>query len=175
MKCPACSSELEAVTVENVTVDVCRTGCGGIWLDNQELKRIDEQHETAGQALVDLKLEPTIQVDCSLPRNCATCEDQPMLRHFMSSKKEVAIDECPRCGGIWLDNNELGQIRNQFDTEAERKQAFDKQFETAFRSDIKEMEQKSEEDLQRTRRFAHALRFICPSYYIPGKQAGGAF
>jgi hypothetical protein len=34
---------------------------------------------------------------------------------------------------------------------------------------------KSEAELARARKFAHALRFICPSTYLPGKQKGGAF
>jgi len=175
MKCPACSSPLEAITVDGVTVDVCRTGCGGIWFDNRELKMVDEKHETAGQRLVDLEIEPTIKVDYSQRRYCAKCENQIMLRHFMSEKREVAIDECPKCGSIFLDYGELGQIRNQFDTEAERKQAFDVYFESAFGSQVAEMKRQSEEELRRAQKFAHALRFICPSYYIPGKQQWGAF
>jgi len=29
--------------------------------------------------------------------------------------------------------------------------------------------------LERARKFAGMFRFICPSYYLPGKQAWGAF
>jgi hypothetical protein len=31
------------------------------------------------------------------------------------------------------------------------------------------------EDLRKARRIAHAFRFICPSYYIPGEQDWGRF
>ena len=34
---------------------------------------------------------------------------------------------------------------------------------------------KSEAELERARKIASALRFICPSTYLPGKQGGGAF
>jgi hypothetical protein len=34
---------------------------------------------------------------------------------------------------------------------------------------------KTMEDLRKARRIAHAFRFICPSYYIPGEQDWGAF
>ncbi|MHC4573105.1 MAG: zf-TFIIB domain-containing protein [Planctomycetota bacterium] len=30
MNCPACSNQLQQMTVGNVTVDVCKGGCGGI-------------------------------------------------------------------------------------------------------------------------------------------------
>ena len=33
----------------------------------------------------------------------------------------------------------------------------------------------SQAELAKAQRFAHAFRFICPSYYIPGKQDWGAF
>jgi len=175
MKCPACSNPLEKVTVEGITIDVCRTGCGGIWFDHLELKKVDEKHETAGQNIVDLKINPTVTVDCSQRRNCPRCKTPVMRRHFMSEKREVAVDECPACGGIWLDWGELGQIRNQFDTEAERKQAFEEQFNATFGKALEAMKEEDQEDLQRTHKVAGALRFICPSFYIPGKQSGGAF
>jgi len=34
---------------------------------------------------------------------------------------------------------------------------------------------KSEAELERAQHVAHAFRFITPSYYMPGKQEGGAF
>jgi len=33
----------------------------------------------------------------------------------------------------------------------------------------------SAEELAKAQSFAHAFRFICPSEYLPGKQAGAAF
>ncbi len=33
----------------------------------------------------------------------------------------------------------------------------------------------NEENLQKAQRIARMLRFICPSYYIPGEQSWGAF
>jgi Zn-finger nucleic acid-binding protein len=34
-----------------------------------------------------------------------------MLRRTYSSANPVHIDECPECGGVWLDTNELASIR----------------------------------------------------------------
>ena len=55
MKCPVCSNLLEAMTAGDVTVDVCKGGCGGIWFDNFELKKFDEPCESAGEALLDIE------------------------------------------------------------------------------------------------------------------------
>jgi Zn-finger nucleic acid-binding protein len=32
-------------------------------------------------------------------------------RHFFSAKRRVEVDQCPNCGGYWLDAGELNQIR----------------------------------------------------------------
>ena len=49
MKCPACEKELQQITIETITLDVCEGGCGGIWFDNFELEKVDEPHESAGE------------------------------------------------------------------------------------------------------------------------------
>ena len=175
MKCPACSNQLEPMTVEDLTVDVCRSGCGGIWFDNFELKRVDEKHESAGEALVRMERNPSVVVDHSQKRLCPKCDNQIMMRHFMSAKREVEVDECPACAGFWLDAGELGQVRNQFETEAERKGAANAYFSDVFGDELTKMRSESDEKNMRARNIAKMFRFICPSYYIPGDQDWGAF
>ena len=175
MKCPACKTELKEMEVSNITVDVCSDGCGGIWFDNFELQKVDEQHEAAGEQLLDIKPANKISIDFSKKRSCPKCNDIKMMKHFVSIKREVEIDECPGCAGIWLDYGELGSIRNQFKTEEERKKAAREYFSDLFNGKLDEMRSKSEVDLQRAKNFAKMFRFICPSYYIPSKQEGGAF
>ncbi len=47
-----------------------------------------------------------------------------MMRHFSSATRAVTIDECPTCGGIWLDRGELEQMRAEHRlTPAERVRA----------------------------------------------------
>ena len=43
MKCPACGNELSQMVAGEITVDVCKGGCGGIWFDHFELQKVDEQ------------------------------------------------------------------------------------------------------------------------------------
>ncbi len=175
MKCPACPNQLQQMTVGDVTVDVCKGGCGGIWFDNFELKKFDEPRESAGEALLDIERDKGFVVDLNKKRNCPKCSDIVMMRHFFSVKKQVTVDECPACAGIWLDAGELRQIRSMFNTEQERHQAADEYFNEVFGDELRAMQAESEASLQKARRIANTFRFICPSYYIPGKQAGGAF
>ena len=175
MKCPACSNELKQMKVADVTVDVCEGGCGGVWFDNFELKKFDEPHEADGEQLLNIKEAANVQVDPEKRLNCPKCGDIVMMRHFFSVKKKVMIDQCAQCGGIWLDAGELAEIRSLFNTEAERHQAAEEYFSDVFGKQLEAMAEKQEQRLARTRRVSNIFRFICPSYYIPGKQKGAAF
>ena len=168
MKCPACNNELQQMTVADVTVDVCKGGCGGIWFDNFELKKFDEPHESAGEALLNVELNPDVKIDHNKQLNCPKCDGITMMRHFFSVKKEVEIDECPNCAGIWLDAGELKHIRSLFETEEQCKQAAEECLSELFDNQLKT-------DIAKDQKVSNILRFVCPSYYIPGKQSWGAF
>jgi len=83
------------------------------------------------------------------------------------------VDESPNCGGHWLDPGELRTIRTEYASEEERERAA--YFSEVFGPELAAAHAQTEEDLARARRIAHAFRFICPSYYVPGKQDWGAF
>lgn len=175
MKCPACGNQLQEVTVSDVTVDVCKDGCGGIWFDNFELKKFDEPHESAGQELLDIERDETIVIDHTKRRNCPKCDDVVMMRHFFSVKMEVEVDECPNCGGFWLDAGELENIRNLFSSEDEKKAATEEYLSEVFKADLAVQQIEGESQAERISRITRIFRFICPSYYIPGKQDWGAY
>lgn len=175
MKCPVCENELQQMTVADVTVDVCKGGCGGIWFDNFELKKFDEPHESAGEALLDIEPNKAVVIDHNKKLKCPKCDDVVMMRHFFSVKHEVEVDECPGCGGVWLDAGELKHIRSLFETEQQRKQAAEKYFSELFDNQFAAMKAEGDAKVGKVRKFANMFRFICPSYYIPGKQDWGAF
>jgi len=175
MNCPACENELSPTTTGGVTVDVCRGGCGGIWFDNYELEKFDEPKESAGEALLDVERKEGLAVDVEKKRNCPKCRDVAMTQHFFSVKNRVAVDECPKCGGHWLDMGELAAIRKLFDTEKERNAAAQKYYDETFGGWFARERAKSAEELARARKVARTFRFICPSYYMPGDQKWGAF
>jgi len=175
MKCPACSNPLQEITIADVTVDVCKGGCRGIWFDNFELKKFDEPHESLGRSLLEIERDESIIIDRTKRLKCPKCDDVVMMRHFFSVKKEVAVDQCPGCGGYWLDYGELGKIRSLFNTEEERSKAAEQYFSEVFGDKLNAMRAESEGKLNRAQNIANIFRFICPSNYIPGKQDWGAF
>ena len=52
------------------------------------------------------------------------------MRRFTSVRREVAIDECAGCAGIWLDAGELEAIRAEADVRRRHRE----QVEAAFAS-----------------------------------------
>jgi hypothetical protein len=75
MECPVCDNELTRMTVGGVTVDACEGGCGGIWFDRYELMRVDEAAESAGEGLLEIGRDPSLQVDLSKRLNCPKCPE----------------------------------------------------------------------------------------------------
>jgi len=111
MKCPACDCQLTETRVGTVGVDLCQGGCGGIWFDAFELKKVDEQHEAAGELLVNIQRDPKRRVDLTRKRACPRCEGVKLKRHLFNPKSTVEVDHCPNCAGYWLDAGELQKIR----------------------------------------------------------------
>jgi hypothetical protein len=132
--CPACDHELSEMTAGKVTVDVCQGGCGGIWFDNFELKRVNNEFE--GEALLHVQRDDHRLVDYEQRRNCPRCRNIVMMRHYFSERRQVEIDTCPNCGGVWLDAGELGMIRNECASKPDREAAAKDYFHKVFNQDF---------------------------------------
>lgn len=124
MKCPACSAELEEIKLGDFALDVCRTGCGGVWFDRDELFKFDEQREFPTSEILKLAQEKAgIKVDHNKIKNCPVCSNEPLVRQFLDIKNEVEMDQCWSCGGVWLDVGEINTLRSQYKTEQDRAKA----------------------------------------------------
>ena len=119
MKCLRCDQDLKTLMNGNVEVDVCMDGCGGIWFDTAELKKMNEKHEVTPEFLKELGHARRNLVDKKERLTCPKCEAK-MLRHFHSTRKEVEIDQCSQCYGHWLDGGELQKVINQYSTQEDR-------------------------------------------------------
>jgi len=144
MNCPACGAQLIAFGVEGLVVDVCRDGCGGIWFDNFELNKVDEAHEKLGEALIALDFNPSATV-LRDKRPCPKCTGITMLQHKFNPDKAVIIDECPSCGGVWLDGGELADIRRPAPTTEDRKKAAQRFFTKLFLEDLARLKSRGRE------------------------------
>ncbi len=124
INCPACHNKMTKIYIPElkINIDICLDGCGGIYFDNREMNRFDENKEDISHILETIKDKKFIEVDETETRVCPICGHN-MVKHFSSDKHEIEIDECYSCGGIFLDNKELGKIRAEYETEEERDKA----------------------------------------------------
>jgi Zn-finger nucleic acid-binding protein len=111
LRCPRSSTHLTSLRIGGVDTDVCED-CGGVWLDRLELEKFDHAGSAFGDALVaHLRQFPPALMDHSVRLRCPHHAHAVMLRRAYSRDVRIEIDECPQCGGIWLDADELEQIR----------------------------------------------------------------
>ncbi len=175
MKCPACAHEMTETKVHDVAVDVCQGGCGGLWFDWLELKKVDEQHEAVGADLLDAKRDETITVNTAAKRDCPRCDGIAMMRHCTSVNRDIEIDECAKCGGYFLDYGELNRLRDEYATDDERSEAARELFAEMYDGGLDDLHDESLDNVERSRGLARMFRFLLPSYYLPGKQKWGSY
>lgn len=164
MECPACDNLLQKETHHKIELDACRV-CGGVWFDNFEVKKFDEAHEEAS-SLLELSFDKSVQVDDSRDRKCPKCSDIVLRRHFFGPSKQIEIDDCASCGGVWLDQGELKQIRETYPTEEGRKAAAIKLFNEVAKPVLEKDYASDKERNQQMMKFARVLRFVCPSFLL---------
>ena len=122
MQCPTCEQPMSPRTVKGVTVDACAEGCGGLWFDRLELRRLDELREGDVSELLGLGSGPVPAR--AGRRTCPRCPQAwPLRSRLFHPTVKVEIDECPGCAGHFLDPGELHAIRAVNSSEAERERA----------------------------------------------------
>ena len=109
--CPRCGAPLTELRVGGTRTDICEQ-CGGLWLDRLELARFEDPDSMFGDALVShlSQIRATL-VDHATRLRCPRHPGAVMLRRAFSRTAPIQVDECPECGGLWLDAGELAQIR----------------------------------------------------------------
>jgi Zn-finger nucleic acid-binding protein len=164
MNCPACGKLLSVVEVEPATVDVCKEGCGGIWFDRAELKKLDEAREGGGELLLELNQGKA--VFRAERRRCPRCNPQHVLMtRLYHPTVHVQVEECPGCGGHFLDPGELGAIRSQAGSDIERKQAAGRIFQERFKVPMVMERIETQKEAEEVKDFGQLLNWIFPGIW----------
>jgi Zn-finger nucleic acid-binding protein len=106
IECPRCWVMMKKEEVEvrgpNIVIDVCPQ-CQGIWLDNNELKRILGDRKLANYLTKHIGTQSKSNLVC--PR-CGWLMD-------LEYAEDVEIDVCLNCHGAWLDYGELERLQEK--------------------------------------------------------------
>lgn len=117
MKCLRCESvdmqlQTRGVGDEVFEIDLCPK-CGGIWLDHEELERVDDNFFVNMEEIPYADVAPS-EADAELA--CPRCAERPKLRKVSPAEfKRVVVDTCPACQGFWLDQGELEKLHDVSD------------------------------------------------------------
>jgi Zn-finger nucleic acid-binding protein len=166
MNCPVCKNAMIERDFGGVIVHVCENGCKGIWFDWFGLSKLDKTNEGVGQALQDALHYPRVADANRGQITCPKCNEL-MHRHEYKYDKEINIDECYDCGGIFLDSGELNEIRDHHMSEPEEDAYFQKLVNNVpgYQQSLQDEDKaKLREDALR-----HFTRFLRISYYVTGK------
>lgn len=120
IECPACGKKMGKVLLKEagINIDICTKGCGGLFFDNRELQRFDEQHEKLDDIIQSVENDKFEPVNEDEERFCPVC-GSIMMKTKANSNSDITIDECYSCGGRFLDHGELTKIRDGYKTDDE--------------------------------------------------------
>lgn len=117
--CPSCKHSLSPVTTDSVMVDICDSGCGGIWFDKSELDRFENPAVFLPPQLFRVLPNSIVAIDRNKSRNCPRCLNQVLHEQLKNETLGIEVDSCLSCGGVWLDLGEINSIRNDKEKIAE--------------------------------------------------------
>jgi Zn-finger nucleic acid-binding protein len=102
--CPRCNTILDRKEIEifgpNIFIDICPK-CGGIWLDDGELKKLLKHKKLSDHLTKEIGIKSTSKLIC--PR-CGGLMD---IEHA----DDIDVDVCLTCNGVWLDKGELQELK----------------------------------------------------------------
>ncbi|MEW8383380.1 MAG: zf-TFIIB domain-containing protein [Candidatus Thiodiazotropha taylori] len=110
MKCPRCIEKMENTNIQDVDAHTCFY-CNGVWVGGQSL-RVILQQECDSQLNQDIhKSLESIKLG-KVDRYCPECENQRLLQ---ISLRDIELDLCPQCNGIYFDEGELKMLLPQLE------------------------------------------------------------
>ena len=159
MRCPACGTAMTEVATGSIKVQACRGGCGGLWFDEWSLRKLEAQGPSAGAELLKVPQNSAVHVDPNQRRKCPVDQDIVMTRHFWSVKREVTVDQCPKCEGVFLDPGELAEIEGQYNSDEQRHQAAHAYYREMFDTQLAGMLMQDKPREESARHVAHVFKF----------------
>lgn len=106
MYCPSCHSSLKTETIEEVSLNICRKRCGGVWISTAGLRACLRSPRPFLEFLASLGL-PSGTVPEETSRFCPVCDSRELSPRIVEG---VQTDQCESCWGTWFDAGELHTV-----------------------------------------------------------------
>jgi len=116
MDCPVCILQMDKLKLFEVEIDTCRF-CGGLWLDGNELSAFIQKGKIPKRLLTTYCLDDRKKMVKEGERKCPNCRKSlQIVRH-----RDVDVEYCNGCRGIWFDRGELLKIVKSYYDEIKKK------------------------------------------------------
>jgi Zn-finger nucleic acid-binding protein len=151
LNCPRCDQPMVLQTIASgsswVIVDVCATGCGGIWLDEVDMQSGFDVTDD----LQAVDVQPSRTPDISQPAACPICH-QRMQRYRWNYTSPVTLDQCSESHGTWIDAGEV-QAMEAYEEQEVLPDSKKQQLQARLGLDRMELETELQRATSRWRRF----------------------
>jgi uncharacterized protein len=150
--CPRTGKKLRTILIGGVAIEFSEA-CGGAFFDRHELERFDDAVERPGDQLAELMNRHRVSgLDFAKRLRCPKDPDVVMMRRFYSPKRGVEVDECPACGGLWMDAGELAAARVERPDDAAARQHTKELLAEVMGTRLLAEHKKEQEDVEETTR-----------------------
>lgn len=115
--CPDCKIILSAKDFHNVKIDAC-SNCAGIFFDEGEVNTLRLDGNAVLTEVEDAIVPAVEKAEFGEPtRHCPSCTTA-MDKYRYLYNSPVMLDSCGKCGGVWVQDGELEQMRQILDQNA---------------------------------------------------------
>ena len=87
MKCPACDNNLTEINATGIKINVCKGSCGGLWVKNTQIKKIDRLKSGTGSKLLLIEKAAGIKIYRDVEHPCPQCKTTLLYRKFAIFEK----------------------------------------------------------------------------------------
>jgi Zn-finger nucleic acid-binding protein len=115
VRCPHCKIEMREVSARAnpgtlILLDQCGR-CGGIWCDKWELFPIAPEEARRVEPLDPSLLQSPVALG-NEPLYCPRCTERLQFFHDPLLPKEIQLQRCRRCDGIWLNRGQFSRYKD---------------------------------------------------------------
>jgi Zn-finger nucleic acid-binding protein len=167
LTCPSCGDSLKPKETAGVRAHVCEGGCGGLWFELQQVRRLKDRLPGSGQEFLFIERSEGVHLWRNPEHPCPVCRTTLLYRHCFSRKQEVEIDQCSKCGGYWVEPGRLAALGNDAKSPEEKTELARDFFEDLFDRRVRGMNMVNHDTLESAQQIVRVFHFITPAEFLP--------
>jgi len=112
MICPSCKNQLTLLTLEDVRIQICEDGCGGFWIQREQINKISGP-PGGGKKLLQVQPAAGVRTFRDVEHPCPHCKTTLLFKHFFNKELDIQVDQCAKCSGFWIESGKLNSLWTQ--------------------------------------------------------------